>query len=38
MGGVHVEIEFGGEPLVALLAEEGGDELKFPRKSLGKCH
>ena len=24
-GGVHVEVDFGGEPLVALLTEEGGD-------------
>ena len=26
MGGVHIEINFGGEPFVVLLAEEGGDE------------
>ena len=26
MDWVHVEVDFGGEPFVALLAEEGGDE------------
>ncbi len=26
VGGVHVEVNFGSEPFVALLAEEGGDE------------
>ena len=28
MDGVHVEINFGGEPFVILLAEEGGDEAQ----------
>ncbi len=28
-GGVHVEINFGGEPFVALLAEEGGSQAQM---------
>ena len=28
MGGVHVEVNFGGEPCVILLAELGGDEAQ----------
>ena len=28
MAGVHVAVDFGGEPFVALLAEEGGDEAQ----------
>ena len=28
MGGVPIEINFGGEPLVAVFAEQGGDEAQ----------
>ena len=28
MAGVHVEVDFGGEPFVDMLAEEGGDEAQ----------
>ena len=28
MGGVHVGLDFGGEPFAILLAEEGGDEAQ----------
>ena len=27
MAGVHVEVDFGGEPFVDMLAEEGGDGI-----------